>query len=504
MAERRLELGAHVVERRARVGGHERADEVEREQERLGLERREPRGAAELVAVELLLDVDRAPLVDALGVHRVAAATEVDEVEQLQVILELLVGELEARGQLGRIDSGVLVLTAGGQHVGEHCLEHREALRGHRGLPALGRRRAVDELQRHRVRPGLALVRGGDALECRCDPLDELGRGDGRGQAVETDQPAGELLPVGHRGRVQQRAVVAVLYRPVLADGAVDEPGGVGLDQDRRLLVAIAQLPLGAVAVGTRVELRRHAEVALAAGREAHVAAHAVEPEGAHVVAVVIAPDHVPMTAHEIEAVRIDRPCRLLVGGDRPVAEDDGALLRDGGLELLQPQRDLGREAAPEQPHGHLGCGVVRRVGAAEREVLEGQPQGLGIGELAIQQVHCGRERRQFGVAEVEARQEVVLLQERVELLAGEVVALRLQRHAQREQLAAIGVEAAREGLVRHLRVALDGLFDVARRCGAPLGHQIRHERELADEFVGVGRHGGHESMRGEGTWRLP
>ena len=90
--ERRLELGAHVVERRAGVGGHQRADQVERQQQRLGLERREPRRAAELVAVQLLLDVDRAPVVDALGVDRVAAAAEVDEVEQLEVILELLVG----------------------------------------------------------------------------------------------------------------------------------------------------------------------------------------------------------------------------------------------------------------------------------------------------------------------------------------------------------------------------------------------------------------------------
>ena len=113
--ERGLELRAHVVERGARVGGHERADEVEREQERLRLERREPRGPAELVAVELLLDVDRAPLVDALGIHGVAAAAEVDEVEQLQVILELLVAELEALGQLGRVDEGVLAVAAGGR-----------------------------------------------------------------------------------------------------------------------------------------------------------------------------------------------------------------------------------------------------------------------------------------------------------------------------------------------------------------------------------------------------
>ena len=189
------------MERRAGIGGHERADEVEREQERLGLERREPRGAAELVAVELLLDVDRAPVVDALGVDGVAAAAEVDEVEQLQVILELLVGELEARGQLGGVDGGVLVLAAGRQHVGEHGLEHREALRRDGRLPALGRRRAVDELERHRVRPRLALVLGRDALECRGDPLDELGRGEG------TARPS---RPISQRASSCQSATVVV------------------------------------------------------------------------------------------------------------------------------------------------------------------------------------------------------------------------------------------------------------------------------------------------------
>ena len=294
-----------------------------------------------------------------------------------------------------------------------------------------------------------------------------------------------------------------MLDRPVLADGALDQPGGLGLDQDRRQLVALAELPGRAAAVGARVELGWYAEVALAAGREAHVAAHAVEPEGAHVVAVVVAPDHVPVAAHEIQAVGVDRAHGLRVGGDRPVAEDHGALLGDGGLELLQPHRDLGGESAPEQPQGDLGRGVVGRVRAAQREVLQRQAQRLRVRELAVQQVHGGRQRGELGVVEVERGQEVVLLQQPVELLAGEVVALGLERHAQREQLAAIGVEAAREGLVRHLRVALDGLLDVARRGRAPLGHEVRDERELAHELVGVGGHRTQESMRGASPRRL-
>ena len=285
---------------------------------------------------------------------------------------------------------------------------------------------------------------------------------------------------------------------------ALGEPGGVGVDEDRRDLVALAELPGRAVAVGARIELRGHAEVALAAGREAHVAAHAVEPERAHVVAVVVAADHVPVAAHEVQAVGVDRAHGLLVGGDRPVAEDHGALLGDRRLELLQAHRDLGREAAPEQVHGDLGRGVVGRVRAPEREILEGQAQRLGVGELPVEQVHGGRQRGQLGVVQLERRQEVVLLQQAVELLAREVVALRLERHAEREQLAAVRVEAPREGLVRHLGVALDGLFDVARRGRAALGHEVCDERELAHELVGVRCHKTQESMRGWGLRRTP
>ncbi len=87
LAERLLELRADAVERRVRAGRDHRPDELEREPDRARLERRQPRRAAERVAEELLVDVH---LVAAqLGVDRVAAAAEVDEVEQRQVLLEL-------------------------------------------------------------------------------------------------------------------------------------------------------------------------------------------------------------------------------------------------------------------------------------------------------------------------------------------------------------------------------------------------------------------------------
>ena len=93
---------------------------------------------------------------------------------------------------------------------------------------------------------------------------------------------------------------------------------------------------------------------------------------------------------------------------------------------------------------------------AAEREVLEREPQRLGVREAALEQVEAGLERRELVVVEVERRQEVALGAEGVELLAGELVALRVERHAEPDELGPVGVEAPGERLVAHLLVALD------------------------------------------------
>src|SRR6185503_13068903 len=82
LAERLLELPADAVERGVRAGRDHRADELEREPDRARLERRQPRRPAEGVAEELLLDLHL--VVVQLGVDRVAAAAEVDEVQQRQ------------------------------------------------------------------------------------------------------------------------------------------------------------------------------------------------------------------------------------------------------------------------------------------------------------------------------------------------------------------------------------------------------------------------------------
>src|SRR5207248_10167129 len=102
-------------------------------------------------------------------------------------------------------------------------------------------------------------------------------------------------------------------------------------------------------------------------------------------------------------------------------------------------------------------------AGPAEREVLERQPQRLGVRELPFQQVERSLQRRQLLVLELELGEEVLLGAQRVQLLAGELVPLRLQRDAERQELCAVGVEAPCERLVGHLRVSLDVRLDLAR-----------------------------------------
>src|SRR6185503_17083116 len=77
-------------------------------------------------AEELLLDVDILAL--EIGVHRVAAAAEVHEVEQREVLGELLGREAEALGELAGGDRRGRVLAAAGEDVREQSLEDGEAL----------------------------------------------------------------------------------------------------------------------------------------------------------------------------------------------------------------------------------------------------------------------------------------------------------------------------------------------------------------------------------------
>ena len=127
LPERLLELLADARQRRVRVGGDHRPDVLEGEPDRARLERRQARRGAERVAPQLLVDVHRA--VVQLGIDRVAAAAEVDEVEEGEVLLELVGRDRgEALEQLRRRDLGVALLAACCEEIREQRLQHGEAL----------------------------------------------------------------------------------------------------------------------------------------------------------------------------------------------------------------------------------------------------------------------------------------------------------------------------------------------------------------------------------------
>jgi hypothetical protein len=84
-----------------------------------------------------------------------------------------------------------------------------------------------------------------------------------------------------------------------------------------------------------------------------------------------------------------------------------------------------------------------------------------------------------------------LLRTQRVVLLLGDGVGRPVHRQldAERFELGAVRVETARERILVHAAVALDVATDLQRGDGAALGHQVRDERQLPDELLGVLRH---------------
>ena len=116
-----------------RALGQVLADQVDRRDERLGLDRQQPRGTREVVRVRLGIDLDRAGLVD-LGVEHVRAAAEVHDVEDVDVLAQLGVGDLHRLADLDgvELDPGA---TGADQDRGERH-EAGEALGADRRLAA--------------------------------------------------------------------------------------------------------------------------------------------------------------------------------------------------------------------------------------------------------------------------------------------------------------------------------------------------------------------------------
>ena len=101
------------------------ADQVDRRDQRLGLQRQEARRAREVVAVRLRVHLDR--VAHDLGVHDVAAAAEVDDVQHVDVLLQLLFGHVELLAERGEVE--LRALARGLDQDARERDEAREALR---------------------------------------------------------------------------------------------------------------------------------------------------------------------------------------------------------------------------------------------------------------------------------------------------------------------------------------------------------------------------------------
>ena len=127
-------------------------------------------------------------------------------------------------------------------------------------------------------------------------------------------------------------------------------------------------------------------------------------------------------------------------------------------------------------------------LGPAPGDLLQREPQRLGVGELAVEQRQRGLQRGALGVGERDRRQVEGLGRERVVLLLGEAVGRLVDREvdSQRVELRPVRIETPRERVLGHVRVALDVAPDLRGRDGTPLRHQIGDQRQLADELFGV------------------
>ena len=369
--ERLLELGSDAVEWGVGPRGDHRPDELQRQPDRARLERRQPRWAPEGVAEELLVDVHRVPA--QLGVDRITAAAEVDEVEQREVLLELFARDRETVDELLRGDVRLAVVAAGGEEVREQRLQDAEPLRCDGPRRTLGER--IGDLARN-----LGSRFGGRAFVGPSRGARTLGHEPAQLGRLERD--GASVLPQDPAGQQRERRVLGdedVLFEPVARAviDALDPPGRVRSNLDPGLALHVAKLPLGAAAIALDIELRRQPEVALAPCRKTDVGTDPCDPEGADVLALQVVADHIPRAVLGKQGVRVERPLLFVVAIDRPVAELHRALLRDGAFELAEAALQLGRVVgvAHLDPPGGAG-GRRREVAgrAAESQVLQGEP----------------------------------------------------------------------------------------------------------------------------------
>ncbi len=219
--------------------------------------------------------------------------------------------------------------------------------------------------------------------------IDELGRAVDPGVLTEAEHPGNDLTGVGVGGDKQPIALVlAGAHLAVAAEMALDLPGDPCADPHLGAADRFAELPVDPVGVRPRIELGGALEVVLGLGRVADLAPDAGQPEDPNRVALMGAPDDVELAALEQQLVRVDLAAPELVALHRVVVEDDRLAAEDRGLDLGETLRDVvaaGRAGDPEGNRALLGR--AERAGAAPGDLLERQPQRLGVRELAVEQL---------------------------------------------------------------------------------------------------------------------
>ena len=251
----------------------------------------------------------------------------------------------------------------------------------------------------------------------------------------------------------------------------------------------LAVLPRDPVRVLARIEVLRALEVVLGLGRVGDLADDPREPELADLAALVRIPDEVEQAALEAQVVRVHAPQRDLVARHRAVLELDPLAPVDRRVDLRQPARQLAAAGAGgDAETDRLARVRAERARPAPGDLLQREPQRLGVGELAAEQRQRHLQRRALLVGERDRRQVERLGRQRVVLLLGETVRRLVDREVdpERIQLGAVRIETSCEGVFGHVRVALDVAPDLRGRDGTAFSHQVGDQRQLTDELLGV------------------
>ena len=191
------------------------------------------------------------------------------------MILELFARNVEAGRELVRVELGLAALAARVEEVGEQRLQDAEPLRGDRRCGALGAVGGARHGFHARELRRLALVRLANAAQALGTCHAQLVRLERDGTPILAQDPARERLDVGVLGLED-----SVRERAGLGQRPVHPPRRVTVDLDARHAGDRPVLPLLSDAVRVDVEVGRPAEVALAPGREADVAADPGDAEG--------------------------------------------------------------------------------------------------------------------------------------------------------------------------------------------------------------------------------